>query len=265
MNAILTISAVALCSVVVVAGEAVGSHYCTHGPDYDCFETGWPSCCSNDAEDCPEEMPGCDFEVACDLCTEACEKIKKQPKKKVACFENCKETACNDSDSLGPDSGHGSGSEVDHDDCDICLDKCESIKANSIKAKRKKDECFENCDANECDDSDPFGSGSGSGSEIDHDDCDICLDKCESIKPKFKKKKDDCFKNCDANECDDSDPFGSGSGSGSDFSKCNADHSAEFSVENGGCCDSGAQCVSSHCNYFTWTCEDNHRRRNLRA
>merc|ERR550534_3131009 len=38
----------------------VGKHYCTWGPDYSCFKDGWPSCCNDKSEKCPEERELCD-------------------------------------------------------------------------------------------------------------------------------------------------------------------------------------------------------------
>ncbi|KAL9187696.1 hypothetical protein ACHAXT_006074 [Thalassiosira profunda] len=38
-----------------------GESYCTWGPNYTCYETGWPSCCSDDAVECPEERPECEI------------------------------------------------------------------------------------------------------------------------------------------------------------------------------------------------------------
>ena len=39
----------------------VGDSYCTWGPQYDCYASGWPSCCNNVDEDCPDdEQPPCD-------------------------------------------------------------------------------------------------------------------------------------------------------------------------------------------------------------
>ena len=39
----------------------LGKSYCTWGPNYTCYETGWPSCCSDDAVECPEERPECEI------------------------------------------------------------------------------------------------------------------------------------------------------------------------------------------------------------
>ena len=36
----------------------LGGDYCTWGPDYECYESGWPSCCAS--QDCPDESPLCD-------------------------------------------------------------------------------------------------------------------------------------------------------------------------------------------------------------
>lgn len=39
-----------------------GSSYCTHGPDYDCYIQGWPSCCqmAKDQGGCPSTKPPCE-------------------------------------------------------------------------------------------------------------------------------------------------------------------------------------------------------------
>jgi len=44
------------------AEKIVGASYCTWSPDYDCYEMGWPVCCSTrrDVEPCPAEQPACD-------------------------------------------------------------------------------------------------------------------------------------------------------------------------------------------------------------
>ena len=38
--------------------QLVGANYCTHGPDYDCYSSGWPSCCT-DGSRCPDMKPPC--------------------------------------------------------------------------------------------------------------------------------------------------------------------------------------------------------------
>lgn len=40
--------------------ELVGENYCTHGPDYDCYPSGWPSCCTNGSS-CPDMKPPCGY------------------------------------------------------------------------------------------------------------------------------------------------------------------------------------------------------------
>ena len=47
-----------------------GSHYCTHVPDETCYLSGWPSCCANGANTCPQEKPGCDV-AGSHYCTHA--------------------------------------------------------------------------------------------------------------------------------------------------------------------------------------------------
>ncbi|EJK60318.1 hypothetical protein THAOC_19348, partial [Thalassiosira oceanica] len=42
----------------------VGGDYCVWGPDYGCYETGWPSCCGSEDVKCPEERPGCEIVAA---------------------------------------------------------------------------------------------------------------------------------------------------------------------------------------------------------
>lgn len=37
-----------------------GSSYCTWSPDYDCYEEGWPKCCGDDDQPCPDSQPRCD-------------------------------------------------------------------------------------------------------------------------------------------------------------------------------------------------------------
>jgi hypothetical protein len=37
-----------------------GSSYCSYAPEYECYEFGWPSCCLDDPDSCPEEKPSCD-------------------------------------------------------------------------------------------------------------------------------------------------------------------------------------------------------------
>ncbi|EJK72187.1 hypothetical protein THAOC_06304, partial [Thalassiosira oceanica] len=44
----------------------VGGDYCVWGPDNECYETGWPSCCGSEDVKCPEERPGCEI-VATDV------------------------------------------------------------------------------------------------------------------------------------------------------------------------------------------------------
>ena len=42
----------------------LGADYCTYGPDYDCYESGWPSCCSTadgEGDPCPEDRPPCEL------------------------------------------------------------------------------------------------------------------------------------------------------------------------------------------------------------
>ena len=42
-------------------GPAPGSSICTYAPDYECYQTGWPACCSvNDGASCPDYMTICD-------------------------------------------------------------------------------------------------------------------------------------------------------------------------------------------------------------
>jgi hypothetical protein len=39
----------------------VGGHFCTWGPDYDCFDGGWPRCCSsNNHVNCSNKQPECE-------------------------------------------------------------------------------------------------------------------------------------------------------------------------------------------------------------
>jgi hypothetical protein len=38
-----------------------GGSYCTYGPNTTCYESGWPSCCAEEAT-CPEEEPSCEIE-----------------------------------------------------------------------------------------------------------------------------------------------------------------------------------------------------------
>ena len=47
-------------SVNVTEPPLVGTSYCTYAPDYSCYATGWPSCCSVDFTTCPEERPPCE-------------------------------------------------------------------------------------------------------------------------------------------------------------------------------------------------------------
>eukprot|EP00316_Scyphosphaera_apsteinii_P023952 CAMPEP_0119346102 /NCGR_PEP_ID=MMETSP1333-20130426/107833_1 /TAXON_ID=418940 /ORGANISM="Scyphosphaera apsteinii, Strain RCC1455" /LENGTH=339 /DNA_ID=CAMNT_0007358601 /DNA_START=146 /DNA_END=1165 /DNA_ORIENTATION=+ len=50
-----------LASSPTAVAEMVGSSFCTHGPDTDCYPAGngWPACCS-DKSTCPDEKPGCE-------------------------------------------------------------------------------------------------------------------------------------------------------------------------------------------------------------
>ena len=43
------------------AKELDGVSYCTFAPDNTCYTDGWPSCCSSDAENCPQTKPACDI------------------------------------------------------------------------------------------------------------------------------------------------------------------------------------------------------------
>jgi hypothetical protein len=40
-----------------------GTSYCTHSPNYSCFKDGWPSCCRENALNCPREQPSCDYKM----------------------------------------------------------------------------------------------------------------------------------------------------------------------------------------------------------
>jgi len=42
----------------------IGGDYCVWGPAYDCYETGWPSCCQSEDVECPDERPGCEIVAA---------------------------------------------------------------------------------------------------------------------------------------------------------------------------------------------------------
>ena len=42
------------------SGALQGSHYCTFAPDYGCYATGWPSCCSYGSAACPLTRPVCE-------------------------------------------------------------------------------------------------------------------------------------------------------------------------------------------------------------
>lgn len=42
--------------------DMVGMSYCTHAPNYGCYTGGWPSCCLNDSVECPT-----DSKDPCDL------------------------------------------------------------------------------------------------------------------------------------------------------------------------------------------------------
>eukprot|EP00547_Thalassionema_nitzschioides_P012695 CAMPEP_0194260524 /NCGR_PEP_ID=MMETSP0158-20130606/45556_1 /TAXON_ID=33649 /ORGANISM="Thalassionema nitzschioides, Strain L26-B" /LENGTH=533 /DNA_ID=CAMNT_0039000617 /DNA_START=16 /DNA_END=1617 /DNA_ORIENTATION=+ len=45
----------------------VGSSYCTYAPDYDCYVSGWPTCCDDDDNvECPLERPLCEGEEGWD-------------------------------------------------------------------------------------------------------------------------------------------------------------------------------------------------------
>ena len=45
----------------------VGSSYCTYGPNTTCYEDGWPSCCGSDNTTCPEEQPPCEVTGAVNI------------------------------------------------------------------------------------------------------------------------------------------------------------------------------------------------------
>jgi len=54
----------------------VGTSICTYAPDYDCYQTGHPACCSeNGGKDCPDYLTMCDNhaegEGGFDYCTNA--------------------------------------------------------------------------------------------------------------------------------------------------------------------------------------------------
>ncbi|MGK3752248.1 MAG: hypothetical protein ACI8RD_004552 [Bacillariaceae sp.] len=39
----------------------VGGHFCTWGPDYECFDGGWPRCCSSKNHfECSNKQPECE-------------------------------------------------------------------------------------------------------------------------------------------------------------------------------------------------------------
>jgi len=42
--------------------KPIGGDYCVWGPDYECYESGWPSCC--ESKDCPEERPDCEIDMS---------------------------------------------------------------------------------------------------------------------------------------------------------------------------------------------------------
>ena len=48
-------------TMAVTEMDMVGTSYCTFSPDYDCYESGWPACCGDDAVECPAEQPECEM------------------------------------------------------------------------------------------------------------------------------------------------------------------------------------------------------------
>jgi hypothetical protein len=49
--------------------DTVGNNYCTFAPNYECYSSGWPSCCGHDEIICSEERPNCDATVGESYCT----------------------------------------------------------------------------------------------------------------------------------------------------------------------------------------------------
>ena len=39
----------------------VGTSYCSHSPNFQCFGIGWPICCNNKDTECPDQKPSCDM------------------------------------------------------------------------------------------------------------------------------------------------------------------------------------------------------------
>ena len=39
----------------------VGTSYCSHSPDFQCFGKGWPNCCNDKDTECPDKKPLCDM------------------------------------------------------------------------------------------------------------------------------------------------------------------------------------------------------------
>merc|ERR1711957_127304 len=44
----------------------VGTTYCTYGPDESCYANGWPRCCTELRNTCPEEKPPCEIQPSGD-------------------------------------------------------------------------------------------------------------------------------------------------------------------------------------------------------
>jgi len=58
----------------------VGTSYCTWSPDAACFPSnhGWPACCKEGAEKCPDERPACEAAIAApEIAEEAAEAAKE--------------------------------------------------------------------------------------------------------------------------------------------------------------------------------------------
>mmetsp|Transcript_12273 Transcript_12273/g.22102 ORF Transcript_12273/g.22102 Transcript_12273/m.22102 type:complete len:212 (+) Transcript_12273:180-815(+) len=49
-----------------------GQSYCTWSPNYDCYQTGWPQCCSEErGKECPSELQRCDVLSSDSLITDS--------------------------------------------------------------------------------------------------------------------------------------------------------------------------------------------------
>merc|ERR1719254_353184 len=58
----------------------VGTSYCTWSPDTECFPSnnGWPACCGDDSQDCPEERPACEGDDGVAVSTETTAEVSPE-------------------------------------------------------------------------------------------------------------------------------------------------------------------------------------------